>query len=103
MYKGNMGDFAERVNLYLQKHYDSKLVFGKIPSNLEDGEYFVAFFAPGQEGAVGYRVFDSANFEQQIYDYINEELSNVQGEYDGFPEQANSISGEDISEFDSED
>ena len=96
MYKGNMKDFVDKVNVYLNKHYNCSITFGQY-SDSDKTEYFVAFFAGDQVSAVGYKVFDSANFEQQIYDYVNNELEDVQWELNGFPEQPNRISGENIS------
>lgn len=92
MYKGNMHDFCLRLNEYLKREHNSMLVFGK-SDNLG---YFVAFFPPEAGSAVGYRVFDTEDFEQQIYDYINNELEDVQEEYDGFPEQPEGLLGEEI-------
>ena len=91
MYKGNMQDFCHRLSSYLRENYNSKLLFGKYSEY-----YYVAFFGPDTDGAVAYRVFDSEDFEQQVYDYINEELKDVQEEYDGFPEQSDEVLGEEI-------
>jgi hypothetical protein len=111
MYKGNMGDFVQKVNDYLKRKHDCLLSFSYVVlpapvdgSGLEpDSYYCVAFFAPGQKMAYGYKVFDREDFEQQIYDYVNEELSNVQGEYDGFSEPPEDIFGEEVYGFEDED
>jgi len=98
MYKGNMREFVDEVDRYLRKHYDCKIIFGKTGSLIP--EYYVAFFAGSQPSAVGYTVFDSDNFEEQIYDFVNSELEDidyVQREHDGFSEQADRIPEEEIS------
>jgi len=100
MYNGNMWEFVNKVDEYLRKHYDCKIIFGRTLT-LTENEYYVAFFAGEQPSAVGYTVFDSANFEQQIYDFVNSELedvSYVQGKHDGFYEQSEGLYDEDISE-----
>jgi hypothetical protein len=102
MYKGNMGDFVSKVDVYLRKHYDCKIIFGRVP--IEDvGKYFVAFYAPSQRAAIGYEVFDKENFEEQIYDYVNKELSDVQGKHDGFPELFDGLFEEDVPYTEDED
>ena len=91
MYKGNMQDFCHKVNEYLQREYSSLLQFGKI-----DNSYFVAFFHPYVMSTSAYEVFDTEDFEQQIYDFVNNELEDVQEEYDGLPEQPDKLFGEEI-------
>ena len=94
MYKGNMGDFVTKVSEYLKANYECKLIFGEVPT--ENGGYYIAFFEPAQATAMGYAVYDSDNFEQQIYDYVNKQLENVQRKYDGFSQQSEGLSGEEF-------
>ena len=99
MYRGNMWEFVNKVDEYLKKHYNCKIIFGSYGNT----EYYVAFFAGEQPSAVGYTVFDSEDFEQQIYDFVNNELEDinyVQGKYDGLYEQTDTVPEEDISESD---
>lgn len=80
MYKGNMRDFVEKVDIYLRREYDCMLSY----IYTSNTQHLIAFFEPGAYSAPGYEVFDREDFEQQVYDYVNEELKNildVQGQY----------------------
>lgn len=101
MYKGNMTDFVESVDRYLGKYYDCKIIL--ISATATDNRNFVALFAPGQVASMGYEVYDTENFEQQIYDYVNKSLENVQGEYNGFYNKLEQLHREDISSSEFED
>ncbi len=92
MYKGNMYDFCEKVSVYLRREFECSLVFGKA----EGGYYFVAFFGPETVSSIGYLVYDTEDFEQQIYDYVNNELEDVQEEYDGFPDEPDEVLGDEV-------
>ena len=100
MYDGNMGDFVFKLNTYLKKQHSCKLTFGHIP---EVDRYYIAFFADGQPAAMGYEVFDTEDFEQQVYDFVNKELEDVQGQYDGLPKQFEDLFGDDLSTSEDED
>jgi hypothetical protein len=102
MYKGNMGDFVQKVNDYILKNYNCRVIFGNIPVG-DLGGYFIAFFAPDRQSAIGYQVYDREDFEQQIYDYVNHQLDHVQGQYDGLYQQSEGLFGEDLSSLEDED
>ena len=76
MYKGNIHNFIQRVNLYIEDKYNCKLILVRIKS-----EYAIGFFGPEDESVEAYCVYDREDFEEQIYDYINKNLIDVQGEY----------------------
>lgn len=92
MYKGNMYDFCNKVSEYLMREHSCSLVFGKH----KEGYYFVAFFSPEINSTVGYLVYDTEDFEQQIYDFINNELEDVQEEYDGLPYESDEVLGDEV-------
>ena len=87
MYRGNMGDFIQKLNDYIQRKYDSRIIFGSIDYDVDEIIYYIAFFGPLQKGgAIGYKVFDREDFEDQVIDYVNKCLEYVQGKHDGFLE-----------------
>jgi len=95
MYKGNMGDFVQRVSDYIRRNYDCIIHFSKVGNTVDS--YYVAFFTPGQMGAMGYQVYDTDNFEEQVYDFVNKNLEDyVQGEYDRFFEEPPELYGEEL-------
>lgn len=95
MYKGNMKDFVNKVDSYINKHYSAKLIFGKTVINSKV-KIFLAYFAPGQMGAVGYEVFDTDDFEEQVYDYVNKQLEDVQGKHYGFLDESTDLFEQEI-------
>ena len=83
MYKGNMQDFVERLDRYLHKEYGGQLRFGRVTINGLTN-IFVAFFPKGVIGTQAYHIYDREDFEEQIYDYVNQKLKeNVSREFDG--------------------
>lgn len=86
MYKGNMQDFIDRLDEYLEKKYNSKLILGKYTI---DGLtiIYIVYFHENEFACRGYKVYDREDFEQQVYDYVNHKINNhVQRELDGFSE-----------------
>ena len=83
MYKGNMYEFVEKLDLYLKKNYDGdcRLIFAitpNIPDEPISSTPYIAFFLPGEMSARAYSVTDSLDFEEQVIDYVNKRLEDVQ-------------------------
>lgn len=85
MYKGNMRDFVEKLDLYLAKNYGCKLIFIAMKDNLYrsnskttgDGKgtiFLICFFAKNQGANVAYEVYDRENFEDQVIDYVKKKM-----------------------------
>lgn len=73
MYRGNMYEFTEKVNKYLKEKYKCRLIFGYFKKG--GSTYYLAFFGPTQMSATAYAVYDREDFEQQVIDFINNELN----------------------------
>jgi len=95
MYRGNMGDFVQKVSDYIKRNYDCIIHFTRVGST--GNSYYVAFFTPGQMGSLGYQVYDTENFEEQVYDFVNKNLEDyVQGEHDRFFDEPSDLFGEEL-------
>jgi len=68
-----MQDFVSKVNDYLYNKYEGRLVFGNVKINGLTN-MFIAFFPKGSLGSQAYHVYDREDFEEQVYDYVNEKL-----------------------------
>lgn len=73
MYKGNMRDFVEKLDKYLWDKYEGRIYFSKITINGVT-DMLISFFPKGTISTRAYRVYDREDFEDQVYDYVNEKL-----------------------------
>lgn len=71
MYKGNMYEFVDKVNNYLE----SKGIRLKIWIYEYEGKFtlFVDLSTVNRENSKGIIIIDNENFEQQVYEYLKEQ------------------------------
>jgi hypothetical protein len=82
MYKGNMGDYVKQVSQYMkEKGLLAQVTFDYVNFQYHPGLYLFPWKI-GENGAMGYMIYDREDFEEQVWEIIHKTIGYVRKKHE---------------------